>query len=229
MLVVADWVGSAVLVAHNLVMLGWVRVTSKQRARVGRWWWLVLLSAGFGVAVLSGVKTSFSQPLATLLAGTGVLAAGTLVYATHERTRVGGWWVPLTLLVVGGGAGFGAAVLSGVKTSFSQPLATVLAGTGVLAAGVIAYVNGQRTRDQAEEHHNEDTERAREAALWQRFGAAATQLADKSAAIRIAGVYAMVASPMSPRPTANSASTSCAGTCACPTTRPRADPAAPSW
>ncbi|GAB2661851.1 hypothetical protein GCM10027088_45320 [Nocardia goodfellowii] len=105
-------------------------------------------------------------------------------------------------MVGAGGTGFGAAVLSGVEANFSQPLATLLAGAGVLTAGILTYVNGQRTRDQAEAHHNEemirererhthDTERAREAALWERFGAAAAQLADKSAAIRIAGVYAM--------------------------------------
>ncbi len=52
----------------------------------------------------------------------------------------------------------------------------------------------RRHREQAEEHHNEqmareldrhtgDTERAREAALWERFGAAAAQLADTSAAM----------------------------------------------
>ncbi|MFG1795740.1 hypothetical protein [Nocardia sp. NPDC049149] len=90
-----------------------------------------------------------------------------------------------------------------MDADFSQPLATLLAGSGVLTAGILTYLNGQSARDQAEEHHNEemarererhadDTERAREAALRERFGAAATQLADKSAAIRIAGVYAMV-------------------------------------
>ncbi|WP_280347248.1 pentapeptide repeat-containing protein [Nocardia neocaledoniensis] len=112
-------------------------------------------------------------------------------------------WRTVGLMVGGAGmAGFGAAVLSGVDTGLSQPWATLLGGTGVLAAGILTYVNGRDTRKQAEEHHNEqmarererhadDTERAREAALWERFGAAAAQLADKSAAIRIAGVYAM--------------------------------------
>lgn len=128
--------------------------------------------------------------------------SGQVRAASAQIKRVGRWSRPALLLAGGGAAGFGVAVFSGVNADFSQPLATLLAGTGVLVAGILAYVNGQRTRDQAEEHHNEemarererhadDTERAREAALWERFGAAAAQLADKSAAIRIAGVYAM--------------------------------------
>ncbi len=109
------------------------------------------------------------------------------------------------MLGAAGVAGFGAAALSGVETGLShlsQPWATLLGGTAVLTAGILTYLNGVDTRRQAEEHHNEqmtrelqrhadDTAQAREAALWERFGAAAAQLADKSAAIRIAGVFAM--------------------------------------
>ncbi|MGN2638886.1 hypothetical protein ACTD5D_22505 [Nocardia takedensis] len=43
----------------------------------------------------------------------------------------------------------GAAVLSGVPVGFGQPLATLLGGTGVLTAGVLAFVTGQRSRAQA--------------------------------------------------------------------------------
>jgi len=107
--------------------------------------------------------------------------------------------------VVGAGvAGFGVAALSGVHTSFSQPLATVLAGAGALGAGALAYLNGQRTRDLDETHHRaemarererhrDDSHRARESALRDRYAAVAAQIAHDSAAIRQAGVYALTA------------------------------------
>ncbi|MGV9679109.1 pentapeptide repeat-containing protein [Nocardia sp. NPDC003482] len=102
------------------------------------------------------------------------------------------------------GAGFGAAVLSGMPTSFSQPLATLLAGAGALSAGALAYLNGQRTRELDEKHHQDemnrererhqdDTHRVREAALRDRYAAVSAQMADDSAAIRQAGVYALTA------------------------------------
>ncbi|WP_280254025.1 pentapeptide repeat-containing protein [Nocardia abscessus] len=107
-------------------------------------------------------------------------------------------------LVTGGVAGFGAALLSGVPVNFSQPLATLLAGSGALAAGILAYVNGQRTRDLTEVHHQaemarererhrDDTRRAQESSLRDRYTAIAAQIAHDSAAIRQAGVYALTA------------------------------------
>ncbi|MFE3988005.1 pentapeptide repeat-containing protein [Nocardia tengchongensis] len=109
------------------------------------------------------------------------------------------------LLVIGsGGAGFGAAALSGVKADFSQPLATALAGAGALSAGVLAYINGQRSRAQDQHHHQldmsrererhqEDAHRAKESDLRDRYTAIAAQIAHESAAVRQAGVYALTA------------------------------------
>ncbi|MFI9507541.1 pentapeptide repeat-containing protein [Nocardia sp. NPDC052566] len=98
-------------------------------------------------------------------------------------------------LIVGGSAtaGFGIALLSGVPASFSQPLATLLAGAGVLTAGVLAYVTGKRGRDLTDAHHRDDMTRDRESDLRDRYTAIAAQIADDSAAIRQAGVYALTA------------------------------------
>ncbi|MFE2960935.1 pentapeptide repeat-containing protein [Nocardia tengchongensis] len=92
----------------------------------------------------------------------------------------------------------------GVQASLSQPVATFLAGAGALTAGVLAYVNGQRSRALTQEHHaddrtrererhQEDAHRARESDLRDRYTAIATQIAHTSAAIRQAGVYALTA------------------------------------
>ncbi|MFB8281211.1 pentapeptide repeat-containing protein [Nocardia colli] len=117
---------------------------------------------------------------------------------------------------VGGGvAGFSAALLFGVQAGFSQPLATFLAGAGALSAGVLAYVNGERSRDLSKRQHEADTKRERErhqtdmdrererhaedsrraqvSTLRDRYNAIAAQIADDSAAIRQAGVYALTA------------------------------------
>ncbi|MGW5218772.1 pentapeptide repeat-containing protein [Nocardia sp. NPDC004085] len=107
-------------------------------------------------------------------------------------------------LVIGGAAGFGTALLSGVPVNFSQPLATLLAGAGALAAGMLAYINGQRSRELTEVHHQadmarererhrDDTRRAQESSLRDRYTAIAAQIAHDSAAIRQAGVYALTA------------------------------------
>ncbi|WP_194817892.1 hypothetical protein [Nocardia sp. XZ_19_385] len=91
-----------------------------------------------------------------------------------------------------------------MTTSFSQPLATMLAGAGALGAGALAYLNGQRTRaldaahhqadtDREREWHRDDSHRARESALRDRYTAVAAQIAHESAAIRQAGVYALTA------------------------------------
>ncbi|WP_280368349.1 pentapeptide repeat-containing protein [Nocardia wallacei] len=90
-------------------------------------------------------------------------------------------------------AGFGAAALSGMSTSFSQPLATVVAGAGALSAGTLAYLNGQATRKLDEKHHQAEMSRQRESALRDRYTAVSAQMAHDSAAIRQAGVYALTA------------------------------------
>ncbi|WP_378733949.1 pentapeptide repeat-containing protein [Nocardia brasiliensis] len=118
-------------------------------------------------------------------------ATGNLVRswsATHRRPI----WTGLAIAGAGG-AGFSAAVLAGVSPTFGQPLATLLGGAGVLAAGTLAYLTGQRSRAQAEAHHRIDSRHERESALRDRYTAIATQIADKSAAIRQAGVYALTA------------------------------------
>ncbi|WP_280304989.1 pentapeptide repeat-containing protein [Nocardia abscessus] len=110
----------------------------------------------------------------------------------------------LLWLAGGGLAGFATAVAWGHSGALTQPVATAAAGAGALAAGVLAYVNGQRSREQAERHHREevdrererhaaDTRQARESALRDRYVTVASQLADPSPAIRQAGVYAAVA------------------------------------
>src|SRR5262249_24893929 len=86
----------------------------------------------------------------------------------------------------------------------SQPLATLLAGGGALTAGALAYLNGERGRDQTAAHHRADTDRererhledsrgGRESDLRDRYTAIAAQIAHESAAIRQAGVYALTA------------------------------------
>ncbi|MFG1796668.1 pentapeptide repeat-containing protein [Nocardia sp. NPDC049149] len=129
-------------------------------------------------------------------------AAGNLVRrwgVTHRRSI----WSGLALAGAGG-AGFGAAVLAGVSPTFGQPLATLLGGAGVLAAGTLAYLNGQHSRAQTEAHHKADMERERErhredsrhtkeSVLRDRYTAVTAQIAHESAAIRQAGVYALTA------------------------------------
>ncbi len=131
----------------------------------------------------------------------------------HRRTLV----LTLGLIIVGSAtAGFGAALLFGVQATFSQPLATFLAGAGALTAGALAYLNGQRTRAQTEDHHRadmdrererhqvdtnrererhrEDARRVQEAALRDRYTAVAAQIDHTSLpAVRQAGVYALTA------------------------------------
>ncbi|MET7774063.1 pentapeptide repeat-containing protein [Nocardia sp. NPDC005366] len=109
--------------------------------------------------------------------------------------RRGRWFWPGIAVTVAGAmtAGFSAAVVSGVPTSFGQPLATIIGGTGVLAAGTLAYLTGQRSREQAEAHHKIDSRHERESALRDRYTSIATQIANESAAIRQAGVYALTA------------------------------------
>ncbi|MEV0336902.1 hypothetical protein [Nocardia sp. NPDC050717] len=127
------------------------------------------------------------------------------------------FWIGIALVPIGAAtAGFGAAALSGVDTSFSQPLTTIIGGAGVLTAGILTYINGQRSRVQTEAHQRADAERERErhgqdsrrerdrhaedsrrtqvSSLRDRYTAIAAQIAHESAAIRQAGAYAL-ASP----------------------------------
>ena len=75
----------------------------------------------------------------------------------------------------------------------AQPIATVLAGLGALAAGLLACFNGVRLRELQSEQHRSDSVRDREARLHERYSTAAAQLADASPAIREAGEEAGIA------------------------------------
>ncbi|WP_207843881.1 pentapeptide repeat-containing protein [Williamsia soli] len=68
----------------------------------------------------------------------------------------------------------------------TQPVATVIGGLCVVAAGVLAFLVAYWNRRQTEKHWRTSNRQ-------DRFTAIGTQLADKSAAVRIAGVYAMEA------------------------------------
>ncbi|WP_157195523.1 pentapeptide repeat-containing protein [Nocardia tenerifensis] len=71
-----------------------------------------------------------------------------------------------------------------------------------MIAGVLAYANGQRTRVLLDAHHREDADRereryrddsrrARESALRERYATIVNQVAHDSAAVRLGGVYAL--------------------------------------
>lgn len=85
-----------------------------------------------------------------------------------------------------------------------QPFATVLGGLAVLGGGALALYNGRETRQSDQKIAAEENERIRELAntdhnreslkeLNARFAAAAAQLGNETAAIRLAGSYAMAA------------------------------------
>ncbi|GAB2515025.1 pentapeptide repeat-containing protein [Nocardia heshunensis] len=115
------------------------------------------------------------------------------------------FWISIAAAATGSAsAGFVAGAVLGVHTGLTQPVATVLAGSGALTAGLLAYINGERSRGltaahhradtaRERERHNADSLRVREAALRERYTAVAAQIADDSAAIRQAGVYALAA------------------------------------
>lgn len=106
-----------------------------------------------------------------------------------------------------GGLGLGVGALGGYaigrvfavpgSTEFwdvaAQPAATAFAGIGAIAAGLLAYMNGQHTRKLDASHHADESQRNREASLRERYTEAAKLLADSNAAIREAGVYAIAA------------------------------------
>ncbi|MDI9940366.1 pentapeptide repeat-containing protein [Rhodococcus sp. IEGM 1351] len=75
----------------------------------------------------------------------------------------------------------------------TQPAATVLASAGVILAAVIAYWTALRSGKQKEKHFQQSHELAEVRGLRDRFTTIAGQLADPSAAVRTAGVYAMEA------------------------------------
>ncbi|MDV6245284.1 pentapeptide repeat-containing protein [Rhodococcus opacus] len=73
-----------------------------------------------------------------------------------------------------------------VGWTLTQPWATVLASLGILGAAILAFVATWLGRRQTEKHFTLSTRR-------DRFTTIAAQLADPSAAVRIAGVYALEA------------------------------------
>ncbi|MFD9669406.1 hypothetical protein ACFWAY_48980 [Rhodococcus sp. NPDC059968] len=74
----------------------------------------------------------------------------------------------------------------GDESWLTQPSATLLAGLAVLASAIIAFLATSLVRRQAERHFRASNRR-------DRFATIAEQLADTSAAVRVAGVYAMEA------------------------------------
>ncbi|MFI8976932.1 pentapeptide repeat-containing protein [Nocardia asteroides] len=108
------------------------------------------------------------------------------------------------MAAIGAVAGFDVAAVHGYAAGLSQPSATALAGIGAITAGVLAYVNGQLSRElsaaqhrkdteRERERHHEDTLRARESSLRDRYTTIASQIGDQSHTIRLAGVYALIA------------------------------------
>lgn len=77
--------------------------------------------------------------------------------------------------------------------SLTQPWATLIAGAAVLISALIAAGVGVYNRRQAERHFQKTHDRESVGALRGRYTTAAEQLAHDSAAIRLAGVYAIVA------------------------------------
>lgn len=75
----------------------------------------------------------------------------------------------------------------------TQPLATLLASFAVLGSGYLVYLNGNKTRGQAEAHFGTSHDLEVTRGLRDRFTTIAGQLADPASAVRTAGVYAMEA------------------------------------
>lgn len=75
----------------------------------------------------------------------------------------------------------------------TQPLATIIAGAGVLTSGYLVYKTGTKTREQDREHFETSYALEVTRSLRDRFTTIAGQLADPSAAVRTAGIYAMEA------------------------------------
>ncbi|MEU7214482.1 pentapeptide repeat-containing protein [Nocardia iowensis] len=75
----------------------------------------------------------------------------------------------------------------------AQPIATGLTGIAAVAAASIVYINGKEGRDDENARHRERADHDRDVALRDRFNTIASQIADSSPAIRLAGVYALIA------------------------------------
>lgn len=75
----------------------------------------------------------------------------------------------------------------------AQPIATGLTGIAAVVAASIVYINGKEGRDDENARHRERADHDRDVALRNRFNTIASQIADSSPAIRLAGVYALIA------------------------------------
>ncbi|MFZ3395422.1 pentapeptide repeat-containing protein [Rhodococcus sp. 7Tela_A2] len=78
-------------------------------------------------------------------------------------------------------------------SDLTQPWATLIASAAVLLSAVIAASVAWYNRKQADRHFDDKHELERTEALRGRYTTAAEQLAHESAAIRLAGAYAIVA------------------------------------
>ena len=96
---------------------------------------------------------------------------------------------------------------------------------GTLAGGTFASVYAYRKQrvDEAASH------RADAEQLSRRYQDAAAQLGHEHAPVRLAGIYAIAASPTTVRRTARCAWISCARTCACPTSLATTRTTSPSY
>ena len=92
---------------------------------------------------------------------------------------------------------FPPAVTDTADTWLTQPVATVLASLGVILAASFAFYTAKRGREQADKHFTHEREQKEKhfslSNRQDRFTTIASQLADPSAAVRVAGVYAMEA------------------------------------
>lgn len=90
------------------------------------------------------------------------------------------------------GVAVGLVATVGREWSKLQPgQGAVIGGGAVLAAALLTFTSQHMTRNQEGRHHQEKETREREVALRERFSTSASQIADQSSAIRLAGVYAM--------------------------------------
>ena len=92
---------------------------------------------------------------------------------------------------------FPPAITDTADTWLTQPVATVLASLGVFLAACFALYTAKRRHEQAEKHFTYEREQKEKhftlSNRQDRFTTIASQLADPSAAVRVAGVYAMEA------------------------------------
>ncbi|MEV0338917.1 pentapeptide repeat-containing protein [Nocardia sp. NPDC050713] len=102
-----------------------------------------------------------------------------------------------SILLIGGAAAVTVVSVTYSTRAFwtiaAQPLATVFTGAGAVTAACLILLNGHLVRRQEDKHHRETAAREGEIALRDRYTSIAGQLADNSPAVRMAGVYALVA------------------------------------